>query len=83
MTWIKIMIKNKKTERINVDLYKDSLNDIIQRIGNITVNLITIGGDDIKQEDFSKKLNNFGLEEDDMILISDYYNGGRKLYLNK
>ena len=43
MTWIKIMIKNKKTERINVDLYKDSLNDIIQRIGNITVNLITIG----------------------------------------
>ena len=77
------MIKNKKTERINVDLYKDSLNDIIQRIGNITVNLITIGGDDIKQEDFSKKLYNFGLEEDDMILISDYYNGGRKLYLNK
>ena len=77
------MIKNKKTERINVDLYKDSLNDIIQRIGNITVKLITIGGDDIKQEDFSKKLNNFGLEEDDMILISDYYNGGRKLYLNK
>ena len=56
MTWIKIMIKNKKTERINVDLYKDSLNDIIQRIGNITVNLITIGGDDIKQEDFSKKI---------------------------
>ena len=50
------MIKNKKTERINVDLYKDSLNDIIQRIGNITVNLITIGGDDIKQEDFSKKI---------------------------
>ena len=83
MTWIKIMIKNKKTERINVDLYKDSLNDIIQRIGNITVKLITIGGDDIKQEDFSKKLNNFGLEEEDMILISDYYNGGRKLYLNK
>ena len=77
------MIKNKKTERINVDLYKDSLNDIIQRIGNITVKLITIGGDDIKQEDFSKKLNNFGLEEEDMILISDYYNGGRKLYLNK
>lgn len=50
------MIKNKKTERINVDLYKDSLNDIIQRIGNITVNLITIGWDDIKQEDFSKKI---------------------------
>ncbi len=78
MTNIKVMIKNKSCVNVNVDLYKDSLNDLISKLGNIIVNLVTIGGEDIKPEEFSKKLYTFDLEEDELILISDYYNGGKK-----
>ena len=71
------MIKNKNAISIDVDLYKETINDLIKKLGNITVNLVTIGGEDIKTEDFSKKLYTFDLEEGEMILISDYYNGGK------
>ena len=74
------MIKNKNAISIDVDLYNETINDLIKKLGNITVNLVTIGGEDIKTEDFSKKLYTFDLEEGEMILISDYYNGGTKLY---
>lgn len=70
------MIKNKNAISIDVDLYNETINDLIKKLGNITVNLVTIGGEDIKTEDFSKKLYTFDLEEGEMILISDYYNGG-------
>ena len=76
MTKLKVMIKNKNAISIDADLYKETINDLIKKLGNITVNLVTIGGEDIKTEDFSKKLYTFDLEEGDMILISDYYNGG-------
>ena len=77
MTKLKVMIKNKNAISIDVDLYKETINDLIKKLGNITVNLVTIGGEDIKTEDFSKKLYTFDLEEGEMILISDYYNGGK------
>ena len=80
MTKLKVMIKNKNAISIDVALYKETINDLIKKLGNITVNLVTIGGEDIKTEDFSKKLYTFDLEEGEMILISDYYNGGTKLY---
>ena len=80
MTKLKVMIKNKNAISIDVDLYNETINDLIKKLGNITVNLVTIGGEDIKTEDFSKKLYTFDLEEGEMILISDYYNGGTKLY---
>ena len=76
MTKLKVMIKNKNAISIDADLYKETINDLIKKLGNITVKLLTIGGEDIKTEDFSKKLYTFDLEEGDMILISDYYNGG-------
>lgn len=44
---------------------------------NITINLVTIGGEDVS--DFSKKLSEFDLDDGDNVMISDYYNGGNKL----
>lgn len=79
MTNLKVIIKNKSAININVNLNQDSVNDLISKIGNITVNLITIGGENVKTEDFPKKLCNWDLEDGDIILISDYYNGGNKL----
>lgn len=82
MTILKVMIKNKNVVPVDVDLYNNTLNDLIGKLGNITVNLVTIGGEDIKSDDFSKKLYTFDLEEGEMILISDYYNGGNKFISN-
>lgn len=81
MAKITVMIKNKKPILVeNLDLYNDSINDLLSKVRkvepNLVVNLITICGEDIS--DFSQKLNAVGLEDGDNFLISDYYNGGNK-----
>ena len=76
MTKLKVVIKNKNAKSIDVDLYNETINDLIKKLGDIIVQLVIIGGEDIKTEDFSKKLYTFDLEEGDIIIISDYYNGG-------
>ena len=78
------MIKNKKPIEINdLDLNTNTINDILSKVRktetNLVVNLITICGEDIS--DFSKKLNEVGLEDGDNFLISDYYNGGNKFLI--
>lgn len=77
---IKVMIKNKRSEMVSIDPNNDSINNLIsklkEKLGDITVKLITISGKDIKAESFSDKLSTYDLEEGDYVLISDYYDGG-------
>ena len=82
MSSLKVIIGNKKVIKINeINLSSDCVNDIIEKIKkveeNITINLVTIGGEDVS--DFSKKLSEFDLDDGDNVMISDYYNGGNKL----
>ena len=83
MAKITVMIKNKKPIVIEgLDLDNNTINDILSKVRekepNLIVRLITISGEDIS--DFSQKCKDVGLEDEDIFLISDYYNGGHKDY---
>jgi ABC-type glycerol-3-phosphate transport system substrate-binding protein len=85
MAKITVIIKGKKTVSVeNLDLHNNSLNDLLSRVkkkaGDFSVNLITIGGENIT--DFNQKLDAIGLEDEDVFTISDYYNGGNSIFIN-
>ena len=79
---IKIMIKNKKTIEVDVNLDTGTVSDLISKIKskepNIIFKLITIGGEDIGEDKYKEKLSTLDLEEGDFVTISDYYDGGYK-----
>lgn len=86
MAKITVIIKGKKTVVVeNLDLKNNSLNDLLKKAkemaGDFSVNLITIGGEDIT--DFNQKLESIGLEDEDVFTISDYYNGGNTIFINQ
>ena len=78
---INVVVYNEEIIPIQVDKYKNTLNDLFSKLNEkrrnkITVpRLITIGGMPVKYEEFSKYLNNFDLEDGFSIFISKYYDG--------
>lgn len=77
---IKVLVSGKEMIPIKVNKYSDSLNDLLTKLNEnrpnkITHELITIGGVSVKRDEFSKTLNNWDLEDGDILIISQYYAG--------
>lgn len=77
---VNVVLKSKKVIEIEIDIDNSTVNDLISKIkskqDNITIKLITIGGEDVKSEMYSEKLSKWDLCDGENILLSDTYNGG-------
>lgn len=76
---LRVVIKNRKVLEIEVEK-NDTIRKLVEKIkqkNNISINLLNISGEDIKESDYDNKtIEDFDLDDGDHILISDYYNGG-------
>lgn len=63
MVYLKVIINNKKVINIDADIANNTINDLISKVkakkSDVSINLITIGGEDVNTNDYNKKLNDY------------------------
>jgi hypothetical protein len=74
---LKVIIKNKVTIPIDVNLNKDTVNDLINKVRSKVTGFdfdsITMSGITIHSNEFSKKLSDYFLEDGDHVCFFDNY----------